>query len=286
MTLCKKDVDAMRAIAKVKLLPLRASMKRISDARLFGRCRFRQRISRITLQSRLPTISGHLADVVINIFRMGNDWVCDPILARTPKFSATLNSAQLEQHRNTWFQYGQLTRQTYSRCLHNIKLQLIQGHRSLPLFLMLVDQESRTGHTLSVIVHYNSEGTKIVAIDWLNTWNKYEERVNEVAMTLLSTLLCIISRQKSMPFLEAMTFGDIMALIRLPLSAPYDLQEKEVRGYCQSWDSYMVFKILAQGLEAQKLFCHLNRLSPQRRQEKVVHFTNSVYRAFEKINMA
>lgn len=280
------NLESLQAIARTRLLPLRTSLKVVSYTRLFGACRYRQRISRLALQSRLPSMSGNLMDMGMEIANLrADEQDMHPEVRATPKFGSgcdsVLTRAELVNYMVTWINHIKLWRpscagsMTTPRCVHVLRRQLGQGHRVFPLFLMLADQQKQS-HTWSVIVHYDDVGTSIVAIDWLNTWNHTWERINEMAMTLMSICLSLVPncepRQRP---------ADIMMRIRLPLTGEFNLQDGEQPGYCQSWDSYMVYNILVRGTEPCKLFGRLNRLPEKKRQQRVVNFTNSLCRVFE-----
>lgn len=180
-------------------------------------------------------------------------------------------------------------------------LAMTLGLTKLPLFVMLLGNDDLTrrceaqnaAHALCAIVHFRastaSGPVRIEAIDWLNTWNHDLERTNEVAMTLLSIVLSHVTAAalgnvsgRHVVSDVCQHPGDIMARMRLPLRGEYNLQEGELTGLCQSWDSYFIYKILAQGVRPAKLFRCLRRADQKRRRERVLNFTNSLWAAFER----
>lgn len=288
----RKHLTKMHAMAASRMLPLRASIQRVGNARLSGMHRYRQRASRLMLQRRVPAVSTGLMDIGLVVsMRFDAEWHdLDAELQATPKFRPAQHpdcaTQPLAAHMLVWAKHGGVWSglQGYLRRLCAIKSRLDAGHRVLPLFVMLVSQQGG-GHSLAVVVHYNDAATEITAIDWLNLWNDEHERVTEVAMTWLARTLShtLMYHPGAGELTPGQSVADIMARIRLPLAGCYNLQEGEMPGYCQSWDSYMVHKVMAQRLDPCRVFAYLERLSPRRRQQKVVDFTNKLWRMFESM---
>jgi hypothetical protein len=254
------------------------------------------------LQTRIRSVSGNLMDICMEVPSLNMAWDdLDADLKETPKFKPGMLRVQQDAAMKVWGRHGCLfctdillskpDRQEcvrYDRCengpqcVHALTRQLQCAMsvklKSLPLFLMLLGRDGQVpdmAHALCVIVHFTVSPTRVASIDWLNTWNHGRERANEVAMTLLAiTLSHVVEREQDA--------GDIMARIRLPLKGEYNLQEGELTGLCQSWDSYFIYKILAQGVRPARLFQCLRRADQKRRRQRVINFTNSLWAAFER----
>lgn len=292
MKLQQRDLKEFDPSAGYRLLPMRLSTE-ANDSRKFGsgsgvRC-YRQLMSRIWLERYVPCITGQLHDIRMQLTSRANDYNIQDELFMTGKvghveksFGATFGdpgNAMKDSDVAIWNKHGQWDYQALwasDASLDAFKSLVNRGCRRIALFVN-TSQFSKggfhienSGHIFAIIVTFNEDASSITDILWLNTGNNNHERATEVAMAGVAQALV-----NAMPELEQSQL-DLMKLITLPIPPGYNLQQGEQKGYCQSWDSYLIYHVLALQEDPGHLFKRLLRLPPRQRQQMVVDFTNDL----------
>lgn len=266
-----------------RMLPMRLTTD-ANDYRKFGVASgvvcYRQRLSRMWLEGFVPCITGNLHDMRVEMSpeTRPKSQILNAELAKTgkagffPDVGPRLGGPTPTMHDGDlaiWNKYllGLPLFTWTPESQSSVQRLLDRGCRVIPLFVSMLSS-GVMAHIIAIIVTFNQDASLVTRVLWLNTWNILGERANDVCMASVASALTNLVPQQSAEM--------IMQAMELPLSPGYNLQDGEKKGYCQSWDSYLIYHVLVLHENPGQLFQHLLRLAPRQRQQALLDFTNAL----------
>lgn len=233
------------------------------------------------LQQFTPCLSGNSIDIGLDLHDA--EWFMDVEIGQT---EANRGMATRSSRRSA-LGTTQLLEKTFDKYvtprtanMTDLARYLVRGAAAgcprLPVFVQYSYTSGADAHIFVVVLEFTApdpaQGVKLL---WLDT--QFNGGTDDAACWYAVTRLLAAA------FAEAGWLGHesiesaqtrLFTETQFPLQMPYDLQEGEQSGFCQSWTSFIVYEVVVRGRDPRELFAWLQGLSPQARQAVVIEFTN------------
>lgn len=276
----RQGLRELESASQQRFLPLRRAGQKYGYVRTWGVCGQRPRMTNYILQRFTPCLSGNIADIRLDLHDA--EYFMSVEVGQTEgKHGMTTRSAQRQALGNT-----RLLEKTFDKYvtpqttdMTDLAQYLVRGRAAgctrLPVFVEYHFTSGAAGHIFVVVLEFDPEPGVSTKLWWLDT--QFHGGTDDAACWYT------VTRLLAQAFADAGWLHDEpieVAQTRLfnetefPLQMPYDLQEGEESGFCQSWTSFIVYEVVVRGSDPRNLFTWLQGLSQEARQQVVIEFTN------------